>query len=107
MAVGMVGIGRLVRQTEADQGHHRTGGIGQIVQRVGGDGYGAAENADGELHGKQQDIAENAHSAGKTADGRAALRRVGGVLYKNTQKKIGHNFLRKDGPAPRGRVKKP
>ena len=68
MAVGMVLVRRTLCQTEAKQGDDGAGGVGQVVHGVGGNGHGMGGQAHDELAGEQQQVAENAHNAGKNAD---------------------------------------
>ena len=41
VAVGVVLVGGLFGQLEAQQRHHGAGGVGQVVDSVGGDGHAA------------------------------------------------------------------
>ena len=71
MAVGMMLVGRLIRHPEADEGQDGPGGIGQVVQGICHDGHGPSQGSHQQLHGKQQQIAADAHPAGQAANGAA------------------------------------
>ena len=65
MAVGMMGISRLICQPEADQRYNRAGSIGKIVPRICRNGYRAGNGGNGQLAAKQQQIADNADPSGQ------------------------------------------
>ena len=67
MAVGMMGIGRLVGHLEANQGQYGAGGVGQVIQRVSGDGNRPGQGSRQQLQKKQQQVAHNTDSAGQAA----------------------------------------
>ena len=56
MAEGVVGVRLLTCQTKAHQGHHGGGGVGEVVEGVGGDGDGAGNEAGGEFARKEQQV---------------------------------------------------
>ena len=56
MAEGVVGVRLLTGQTEAHQSDHRGGGIGEVVEGVGGDGDGAGDESGGEFSRKEQQV---------------------------------------------------
>ena len=61
VAEGVVPVRLLRRQMEAEEGYHRGAGVAEVVQRVAGDGDGAAEKAGKELQAAQQHVQRNAH----------------------------------------------
>ena len=92
VAVGVVLIGGLFRQLEADQAHDVGGCVGQVVDGIRRDGDAAEYGAGDELACKQQQVAEDAHHTGHAAVG-AAHGGVAGVLmvfYKKPDQGFGH-----------------
>ena len=85
MAVGVVLVCGLFRQFKAQQRYHGAGGVGEVVDSVGGDGYAAGDGSDQQLGAEQKDIAENAHGAGQLAV-TGADRRILVVLIVTDQK---------------------
>ena len=67
VAEGMMLVGRLLRQVEAHQGDDGGAGVGEVVHGVGGDGNGAGQGTHCQLGGEEQQVADDADDAGKTA----------------------------------------
>ena len=88
----MVCVGGLLRHAEAEQRHHRAGCVGEVVQRVCGDGDRACEQRDGELPREQQQVADDADRARQLSDGGVDGGGVGifMVFYEQPQQQLGH-----------------
>ena len=67
VAVGVVGIGRLLRQLEAQQRHDGAHRVGQVVQSVRRDGNGGCQGTGDQLQRGQQQVADDARNAGELA----------------------------------------
>ena len=67
MAEGMLRIGLLPGEPEADNGDHRGGGVGQVVEGVRHYGDGACDEPGKELHREQQDVQSDAQRAAERA----------------------------------------
>ena len=71
VAEGMVGVGLLPCQAEAQQRHRRGPGVGQVVEGVRRNGDGAGQPPGEEFADEQQDVQGDAHSAAQGAVGPA------------------------------------
>ena len=94
MTIGVVRVGGLIRNPEADEGDDGAGGVGQVVHGVGGDRDGAGQGAHQQLEREQQKIANDAHKARHGADGGTNLGAacIFRVLDEQTKQQIGHDF---------------
>ena len=94
VTVGVIRVGGLIRHPEADKGDDGTGGVGQVVHSVGGDGNRPGEGAHQKLEGKQQHVAHDAHQPRHGSNGRADLGavRILRILYKQAKQQFCHDF---------------
>ena len=72
VAEGVVPVRPLGRQLEPQQGHHRGPGVGEVVESVGGDGDGAADEARQAFAGEEQQVQRDARAAAQHSIGPAA-----------------------------------
>ena len=93
VAEGVVLVGGLLRQVEAQQGHDGGAGVGEVVHGVGGDGHGTGQSAHRQLQGKEQKIADNAHNTRQPTGGGTGFFAFHALVLpdKGTQKKISHS----------------
>jgi len=93
MTVGVAFVGGLFGQLEAEQGDHRTGGVGEVVYGVGGDGDAARDQAGNQFGGKEQDVADDTDDAGQFSVGGAhgGIVVVLVVLDKQARQELSHN----------------
>ena len=92
VAVGVVLVGGLLRQLEADQAHNVGGRVGQVVDGVRRNGDAAEHGARDEFAREQKQVAADAHHTGHTAVS-AAHGGVAGVLmvfHKKPDQGFGH-----------------
>jgi hypothetical protein len=94
MAIGMLLIGGLMGHPETYQGNNGTGSIGKVIQGICGDGDGACQNTNQQFHGKQQQVAADAHKSRQRTDGgpdRKSLR-IPVIFNEEPKQKICHDF---------------
>ena len=87
VAVGVVGIRRLLGHAEPQQGHHRGGRVREVVHPVGHKGHRPGKHPRQHLAQAQQGVAQDAHHprqlSHRQADGGGV--RVLGVLHEQPQ----------------------
>ena len=69
VAEGVIRVGLLAREPEAQQGDNRRSGVGKVVEGVGGYGYGAGDHSGHVFAREQQNIQEYAQQAAQAAVG--------------------------------------
>ena len=85
---GMIRVGLLSCHAEADQGNDRGAGIGEVIEGIGGDGNGVADQSGDEFSGEKAEIQKNADRTAQHAVGLPYGRvpRVRSILNKELGK---------------------
>ena len=93
VAERMLGVRLAVRDLEANDGNHAGKAVGQVVERIGGNGNRARHQTDGQLEREQKQVARESDRARKNAVAFAHGRRAGvlRVLDKKADESLCHN----------------
>ena len=81
MAKGMLQIRLLAGQLKADQGDDRRAGVREIVEGIGGDGDGIADQARKKFPRKQKQVQKNADSAAQGSVSLSHIREIGMIIF--------------------------
>ena len=94
VSIGMLGVGRLLRQPEAHQSYDGRGSVGKVVHGVGGDGNGSRQGANRQLSGEEQQVADNAHQAGQPPQAGTGVFAFGILagLHRQTKQQVCHRI---------------